>query len=230
MEYCYVWNRLDTRFALSAFQLTPLGQSTEDNGCSLWPTAHANCSTGAGTQGRDGGLNLQTAAKLWPTPRKEGYDAQGAGHGDLVYEVKNRLWPTPCAQEDGKSPEAHLAMKARMKGGPRHTVTSLTVAAKLWPTPTVPNGGRRNPEGTSLTGLKPDGGKAQIDLREFAIRLWPTPIERDWKSTSHANKDNSRPLSEVAGLSGSGSLNPRFVEELMGFPIDHTALKPSGTP
>lgn len=28
----------------------------------LWPTPHANCSTGAGTQGRDGGLNLQTAA------------------------------------------------------------------------------------------------------------------------------------------------------------------------
>jgi hypothetical protein len=30
----------------------------------------------------------------------------------------------------------------------------------------------------------------------------------------------------VAGLTGSGSLNPRFVEELQGFPIDHTALKP----
>src|SRR4029077_3461621 len=68
MEYCYVWGRLDTRFALSAFQLTPLGQSTDDSGCSLWQTAHANCSTGAGTQGRDGGMNLQTAAKLWPTP------------------------------------------------------------------------------------------------------------------------------------------------------------------
>jgi hypothetical protein len=114
-----------------------------------------------------------------------------------------KLWPTPCAQEDGKSPEAHLAMKARMKGGPRKTVTSLTVAAKLWPTPTVPNGGRRNPEGTSITGQKPDGSKAQIDLREFAIRMDDSP---------------------------SGSLNPRFVEELMGFPIDHTALRRSVTP
>src|ERR1043166_5090298 len=34
----------------------------------MWPTPHANASTGAGTQGRDGGLNLQTAARLWPTP------------------------------------------------------------------------------------------------------------------------------------------------------------------
>jgi hypothetical protein len=76
-------------------------------------------------------------------------------------------------------------------------------AAKLWPTPTVPNGGRRNPEGTSITGKKPSGGKAQIDMREFAIR--------------QTGED-------------SGSLNPLFVEELMGFQIDHTALKPSETP
>jgi hypothetical protein len=157
-EYCYVWNRLDTKFALSAFQLTPLGQSTEECGCSLWRTPNASDVTGGPMNGerrleQGHHLNLLEQAatpKLWPTPRKEGYDAQAAGHGDLVYEVKNRLWPTP--------------------------------------------------------------------------------IERDWKSTSHANKDNSRPLSEVAGLAGSGSLNPRFVEELMGFRIDHTALKPSAMP
>jgi hypothetical protein len=34
----------------------------------LWPTATASCGTGAGTQGRAGGLNLQTAVKLLPTP------------------------------------------------------------------------------------------------------------------------------------------------------------------
>jgi len=115
-EYCYVWERLDTRFALSAFQLTPLGQSTDDSGCSLWPTATAVISESA--PNRKGGINLASAAKLWPTP-----------------------------------------------------------------------------------------------------------TERDWKSTSHGKADNARPLSEVAGLTGSGSLNPRFVEELMGYPIDHSALK-----
>jgi len=90
-------------------------------------------------------LNLQTVARLWPTPRKEGYDSQGKGHGDLVYEVKNRA-------------------------------------------------------------------------------LWPTPTERDWKSTSHGNQDNARPLSEVAGLSGTGSLSPNFVEWLQGFPKDWTLI------
>jgi len=32
-----------------------------------WPTPHANCHTGAGEHG-EGGPNLQTAVKMWPTP------------------------------------------------------------------------------------------------------------------------------------------------------------------
>jgi hypothetical protein len=44
-------------------------------------------------------------------------------------------WPTPVANDDQKSPDAHMAMKARMKGGARHTITSLEVLAKTWPTP-----------------------------------------------------------------------------------------------
>jgi hypothetical protein len=148
-EYCYVWNRLDTRFALSAFQLTPLGLSTDDNGSSLWRTPNATDVTGGG---QDGQKRLD------------------AGHAmQLSDQIMNQ---------------------------------------KLWPTPTVPNGGRRNPEGTSITGKKPDGGKAQMDLREIAIRT----------------------LRESGLAIGSGSLNPRFVEELMGFEIDHTALKHWETP
>ncbi|WP_181735435.1 hypothetical protein [Thermoactinomyces daqus] len=33
----------------------------------LWPTPLANCHTGAGKHGT-GGMNIQTAVKLWPTP------------------------------------------------------------------------------------------------------------------------------------------------------------------
>jgi hypothetical protein len=57
-------------------------------------------------------------------------------------------------------------------------------------------------------------------------KLWPTPTERDWKSTSsNGNQTNARPLSEVAGLEGKGSLSPNFCEWLMGFPQDWTKLK-----
>ena len=114
------------------------------------------------------------------------------------------LWPTATANDDNKSPEAHRAMKARMKGGPRNTITSLQVAAqdwqtpaafstrdsnvpgqtklciqaKEWATPNVPNGGRVNPVGTSETGMAPDGSKKQIGLENQA-REWPTPNTGD---------------------------------------------------
>src|SRR4029077_131054 len=86
MEYCYVWERLDTRFALSAFRLTPLGQSTGDSGCLLWPTPDAgNFNSGENPETylerrrklvQEGkcqgmGMNLAIAAKLLPTRRND---------------------------------------------------------------------------------------------------------------------------------------------------------------
>ena len=51
-----------------AFPLQPLAPLTSATGSGSWPTPHANCHTGAGHQGRDYGLNVQTAVKMWPTP------------------------------------------------------------------------------------------------------------------------------------------------------------------
>lgn len=48
----------------------------------------------------------------------------------IAQNMPTALWPTPVANDDNKSPEAHMAMKARMKGGPRNTITSLQVMAK----------------------------------------------------------------------------------------------------
>lgn len=42
-----------------------------------WSTPHSNCTTGPGTQGREGGLNLQTQVAVWTTPQV--HDAQGPG-------------------------------------------------------------------------------------------------------------------------------------------------------
>ena len=47
------------------------------------------------------------------------------------------LLPTPVANDDNKSPEAHMSMKASMKGGPRHKPTSLQVYAKAGLLPTT---------------------------------------------------------------------------------------------
>ncbi len=49
-------------------------------------------------------------------------------------------WPTAVANDDNKTPEAHLAMKKRMgerdgTNANRTAITSLQVAVKAWPTP-----------------------------------------------------------------------------------------------
>jgi hypothetical protein len=118
-EYCYVWERLDTQFGVSAFQLTPLGPGT------------------SGTE--------------------------------------SSLLGTPVQSQCG------------------------------------PNGMEGN-------------------LKQTLMKLWPTPCNRDYRSGSGKTQAER---GRTAGMSlpetFQGSLNPRFVEELMGFPVDHTALSPSAT-
>ncbi len=136
------------------------------------------------------------------------------------------MWPTPVAQDDNKTPEAHMAMKARMKGGPRQTCTSLQVMVKgcargLWPTPNAADGtggpgnsGRQGglnlrtavarwPTPRATDGAKggPNqrGSKGDLTLPS-AVHHWPTPPARDWRSgkASQMTLDsNSRPLNEV---------------------------------
>jgi hypothetical protein len=258
-EFCYVWNRLDTRFGLSAFQLTPLAQSTEGSESSLWRTPNASDVTGGPMNGearleQGHHLNLceqpatpklwptpqckdtdrtpeTVAAKLWPTPvvndARNGRNAtanrsnpDSKHHDGTTLSDAVRLWPTPTVIDGGSGGRnvEHI-----LEYG---TNSNLRNAAKLYPTPTVPNGGRRNPEGTSITGRKPDGGKAQIDLREYAIRslngTFPT-------LTSTMKTIGDMRQAHVAGRISAdgtgGSLNPRFVCQLMGYEADHTNLK-----
>ena len=123
-------------------------------------------------------------------------------HTEGVKQTLNRLWRTPNTFDhlEPKSQEALDHEKEATHSGaePNNLRDQVAVRAgmRLWRTPDA--NCHRDPEGTGITGKKPDGSKAQIDLREFAIRT---------------------------DASASGSLNPRFVEELMGFPIDHTALR-----
>ena len=97
---------------------------------------------------------------------------------------------------------------------------NLADQARLWPTPMATDGAKnvRTIEGART---RVETGR-QVEL-DAAVRLWPTPIERDWRSgkVSEATMNkNSRPLSDEIG----GSLNPTWVEWLMGYPEGWTDL------
>ena len=120
------------------------------------------------------------------------------------------LWATPSAT-DGQ------------RGGTiTENMTGVSLAQMVntptrWPTPIAS-------DSRGSSGRPAPGEQTQlVDAVRFA-----TPLSRDWRSgkASQATHDkNSRPLSEQIG----GSLNPTWVEWLMGWPLGWTDLKPLAT-
>jgi hypothetical protein len=110
-------------------------------------------------------------------------------------------------------------------------------ASGLWPTPNVPNGGRtiHHAEFKGNTAYH-NGKKVQVGL-EAMVKMWPTPVSRDKRTIKGAQhpagwtgaKGLCETVGEVEGTA-TGSLNPTWVEWLMGFPAEWTALEPSATP
>ena len=117
------------------------------------------------------------------------------------------LWLTPHGEEKNPGP----------KGG--HLTSQ--VKQNLWPTPRSGNPGSRKP-GT--------GGKVLAE----EVKMWPTPktptgggqIER--KTPGGGIRKLEDKVSQLEGRN-TGSLNPTWVEWLMGFPIGWTDLNHSET-
>jgi hypothetical protein len=100
-------------------------------------------------------------------------------------------WPTPCAQDDNKSVEAHLAMKQRMgerdgTNANRTAITSLQVMVQTvagWPTPT--EGDADSSGSRSLPSSKAHPG---LSLTDAALMTgWATPHASDHRP-GHASR------------------------------------------
>lgn len=62
-----IWKPWTTPWGQSRFKPRAEVRASCEIGFGLWPMIHANCSTGAGTSGRMGGLNIQTmVVACWP--------------------------------------------------------------------------------------------------------------------------------------------------------------------
>lgn len=138
------------------------------------------------------------------------------GKRTVGLESQTKHWPTPVANDDNKSPEAHRAMKARMKGGPRKAVTSLNVKVKEWPTPAASNtrSGKASEE-TMDRNSRP--------LQEVAYRS-SLPVQKT--STDGKEFSKSPPTSNLR--SQTKRLNHNFVGWLMGWPLGHTCVCRNG--
>ena len=114
------------------------------------------------------------------------------------------LWPTPTAEDRYANGDSQLV---------RHTIPLNTIA-KLFPTPRA-----RDWKGGGIHG---HGG---YDL-PTAIALLPTPTVSGNYNRAGASASSGDGLATAVG----GTLNPMWVEWLMGFPAEWTALEDSATP
>jgi len=142
---------------------------TDANDCSHWPTASSGKNTESGALVNSDGTPWDGVSK--PHSATTGKPVQNA-----LADTAARMWPTAVAHDNQKSVEAHMAMKARMPGGPRNTITSLNVASKefatRWPTATATDAAF---EGSPRNGIK---GNHNLSLPNAADR-WLTPCANE---------------------------------------------------
>lgn len=139
------------------------------------------------------------------------------------------LLPTPTANQPGGSAEQMLERKAKMKDGPRVTVTDLRMVVEtLLPTPTASDhmgsrnvtaerrpGSTGNPGATLtdaawiITGTAPDPAK-----RHKANRMLPTPTARlgdarGAQAKRYLNPERSNDLDDAIAWLSTGDRTPR---------------------
>lgn len=132
------------------------------------------------------------------------------------------LLPTPSAVDSGA-----YFNRSDSEGAVLRPTLGAMAKHGLWPTPNVPNGGRQPKGGMSRTGMTPDGKKRQVGLHN-AVK-WRTPRANDWKGgVTGAKGSKWSPsdyfLPDQVNQLTPGQLNPTWVEWLMGYPAEWTAL------
>jgi hypothetical protein len=195
-----------------AYQQQPLAPLTSVTGSGLLPTPDTGESpNGHGRRGGRIGNGRQSGASL---------DAM----------AKSGLWPTPVGSvaQLGEKPETWLERRERVKAkgiNGNGMGMPLTIAVQMWPTPTTQDASN-------------DGGPSQFERNSLpldaAVKAWPTPNARDYKGAPGAGaRERGGHQSSLPGAlkdsEGSGSLNPTWVEWLMGFPLGWTDLGASET-
>lgn len=139
-------------------------------------------SKGMTEDGQKRTVGLESQTKYWSSPRAtdgtKGGPNQAGSKGDLMLPSQVCQWPTPVANDDNKTPEAHMAMKSRMKGGPRNTITSLQVLVQQWPTPAARDGkGANSEEHATVTG---GGAETHGSTSQLCGLFAPGPADPRW--------------------------------------------------
>jgi hypothetical protein len=224
MIYSSVWKphitpagRQIFRLRASARRISDSEPSSERSG---WPTPHTNSTTGPGSEGRDGGLNIQSAAQMagWPTPNaadnrdRGNYDSPSIQRRvkigkqvDLTMMVGVAGWPTLCTQ-DGPN------------GGPSQGTDRLPGAAAVfagWATP-VSQQANGTPEAflrRKRESMERGGSSMGVCLSDLNMQV------QAWANGPMRLTARGELLTgSSAGMESGGQLCPGHSRWLMGYP------------
>ncbi len=170
--------------------------------------------------------SLERFSQTWPRAgmTRNGIAFQRVPSAPLTDGTGCGSWPTPTSN-DYKN-----AGYMQANGHKYPTLPGAVGGTNHWPTPTS----RDHKDGTaqSCANVPANGLLGRV------VHQWPTPTGRDWKDgrREYSRKHNGEPtqdtLGRVLAASGEtfgGSLNPTWVEWLMGYPLGWTVLKAWGT-
>jgi len=168
------------------------------------------------------------------TPCSTGMD----GGSNSRKALKKRLeWATPNTLEGLAPKKLDRIMEYNNKSRPGRSYASMNLREQvvygkipIWPTPQARD--HKGSSGRSNTGQ-------ELDL-PTKVKLWPTPATRDYKGANSFKTTQEKLLQGKQAHTGQlpnaimmekkedigGTLNPTWVEWLMGWPLGWTDLKP----
>ena len=208
---------------------------TDAKGSGYWPTPDCQ--------------NHRDGSKL----RKDNNLAEGGRHGVSLHHAVYH-WPTPKYHEDRAERYTIETSYKHWKEGRQVALSQVVRDQRMWPTPTVGHAQRGNhdePVENYLQRVKDyEEGRAKGKPGKslgVAVRMWPTPRVSDTEGgivKDVQEKDGTFSRTNAKGVRwgvklkdavdhvetpNGGSLNPTWVEWLMGWPIGWTDLKPLET-
>ena len=133
----------------------------------------------------------------------------------------NLMWPTPRASAAMAEKTESIQNRGTQRG-------KLEERVAMWPTPQHTDHLMNQSETLETWEKRAKQKKEQGINLQFALRhavqKFPTPTARDWRDAGpNVNYEKAKKKGRLAGHSG-GSLNPTWVEWLMGYPKEWTDL------
>lgn len=190
-------------------QLSLAGDSTSLP--QTWPRAGMTSNGTAYRRRPSAPITRETDGSALPTPSASSYGTNrspspGASvRPSLETMARHGLWPTPRAGADRSSRKALTVHRS---------APSLAQAVEL------------------AEGIVPREVDSMAEAPPSWRRMWATPIARDARSFKGAARSPNAQGGEPLTVQAGGTLNPTWVEWLMGFPLGWTDLDdtPSETP